>query len=187
MKLKLSFGSIIADILIVLGTVIIIGNVYLISVGMKDDNLHSIFGYKFLVELSDSMKDAIRTGDLVIIQDTEIKDIKKNDILSYRDEKNNAIITHRVVDVVQKDGKTFFETKGDNNKSLDLGLVKAGAVEGVYVTKVANLGYVLVFLGSTAGKVVSVLVLVIICLITLFVYELKKSNKKKKIEELEII
>ena len=187
MKIFKLCGSIITDLLIVLGIFIIIGNVYLISVGMKDDQLHAICGYKFLVELSDSMKDTIKTGDLVIIQDTDIKDIKKDDILSFRDEKNDAIITHRVYDVVEKGGKTFFETKGDNNKSLDIGLVKADSIEGVYVTKIANLGFVLVFLGSTAGKVVSILVLVIICLITLFIYELKKSNKNKKIEELEII
>lgn len=185
MKEKITFGSIITDILIVLGTLIVIGNVYLIVVGMRDDELHGIFGYKFLVELSDSMKDTIQTGDLVIIRDTDIKDIKSNDILSYRD-NNNAIITHRVISIVENDGKRLFETKGDNNHSADVELVSENLIEGTYVMRITHLGFVLVFLGSTAGKVVAVLVFVILLLISLFIYELKKGNNKKE-EELEII
>ena len=185
MKVFKLCSTIITDILIVLGLFIIIGNVYLISVGMKDDKLHGIFGYKFLVELSDSMRDTIKIGDLVVIQDCLINDIKENDILSYRD-NNDAIVTHRVIQVVEKEGKIFFETKGDNNKSLDVDLVPAGAVEGKFVKKIPQLGFVLVFLGSTIGKVVSGLILVIIVLISWFIHELKKSNKKDK-KELEII
>ena len=185
MKEKITFGSIITDILIILGTLIVIGNVYLIIVGMKDDKLHGIFGYKLLVELSDSMKDTIQTGDLVIIRDTDVKDIKNNDILSFRD-NNDAIITHRVISIVERDGNRLFETKGDNNQSVDTELVTEDLIEGTYVTSIAHLGFVLVFLGSTAGKVVAVLVFVIIILIGVFIYELKKGNKKKE-EELESI
>ena len=185
MKEKIRFGSIITDILIVLGTLIVIGNVYLIVVGMKDDRLHGIFGYKFLVELSDSMRDTIQTGDLVIIRDMNPKNISNNDILSFRD-NNDAIITHRVISIVENNGKRLFETKGDNNDSADVELVEEKAIEGTYVCHVAHLGFVLAFLGSTAGKVVSILVFLIIILITVFIYELKKSNKKGN-KELEII
>jgi len=183
-KSKNKFASFITNALILIGVLIIVSNIYLLVKAKNSDKLPSLFGYKLLIELSDSMNDTIKTGDLLIIKDVKSSDILVGDILSYRGEKNK-IITHRVTGLIIRDEKYYFETKGDNNDSKDLDLVPGKSIEGVMVHRIKSLGFIFSFLNTMTGKVVIVLVTLIIFLSTLFIAELKKEKNKE--EELEII
>lgn len=183
-KKENKFRSIITNILIVIGILIIISNIILLFRVKNDNKLPSIFGYKLLIELSDSMNDTIKTGDLLVIKEVKDSEVKTGDILSFRD-KNNKIITHRVTELIIRDQKYYFETKGDNNDSKDLDLVSGPAIEGIMVKRFKSLGFVLSFFNTITGKVVMVLITLIIFLTTLFIAELKKEKNSE--EELEII
>ena len=181
MAKKNSVGSIITNIFIVIGIFILVINVSLIYLGSRQNDVPSLFGYKFLIELSNSMEETINVGDLVVIKEKNPTKIEVGDILSFKGDKD-VIITHRVTDISKNNDDIYFETKGDNNASLDVDLVSSKNIEGVMVTRVRHAGTILKFLSTTAGKIITCLVIVIIFLVGLFISELKNEQSKKEDE-----
>ena len=78
---------------------------------LKKDYVN-IFDHTYFVVTTGSMSGTIETNDLIIVKIT--KDVKKNDIITFKD-KNNTVVTHRVVKI--ETGKYY--CKGDRNNSLD--------------------------------------------------------------------
>ncbi|MEM4869507.1 MAG: signal peptidase I, partial [Desulfurococcaceae archaeon] len=68
---------------------------------------------KEMRELSD-MK-----GDLVIIVRVKPEDIGVGDIIVFRT-PNGRLVVHRVIDVVEVDGRKYYVTMGDNNRVRDV-------------------------------------------------------------------
>ena len=70
-----------------------------------------------------SMEPTISTGAVLICQETNIEDIKKDDIVCYRTrvaEIEGYIVTHRVMSIQKdKSGTIYLETRGDANLSSD--------------------------------------------------------------------
>ncbi len=162
MKLSQKIGSIALDIAIVLLVIIIIFNIFFIS--KKNQNeLPSVFGYKFLVDLTESMEPAINSGDLVIIK--EQKEYEVGDVVTYRD-KRESLITHRIVEI--KDNRYYF--KGDKNNAKDSDGVTINKIEGKYVNKIAKLGSICLFLKSIYG-IIMLLSIGILYLVFLIIKE----------------
>lgn len=83
----------------------------------------SIAGKSMFRVVTGSMEPTIPTGAVLICQETDIEDIKKDDIVCYRTrvtEIEGYIVTHRVMSI-QKDkaGTIYLETRGDANLSSD--------------------------------------------------------------------
>ena len=89
--------------------------------------------YQMFVIGSNSMNTYIYRGDVIIARranSKEVKNIKKGEILVFR--WNNKIISHRVYNVIKKDGKVYFKTKGDNNDQVDNNIAKEKDVIGTW-------------------------------------------------------
>ena len=83
----------------------------------------SIGGKSMFRVITGSMEPTISKGAVLVCQEMDIEDIKKNDIVCYRTrvaEIEGYIVTHRVMSV-QKDenGIIYLETRGDANLSSD--------------------------------------------------------------------
>ena len=141
------------------------------------NKIADFMGYKPFIVLSGSMESNINIGDLVIVKETNVSDIKKEDIIAFR--KDDIVITHRVIDTVEKDGSIYFKTKGDNNNTADEALVSENDLEGKYVFKIAGLGSVLLFFAKPLGMLIIILV---IFLLALIVYIIKFKNNKEDAE-----
>lgn len=85
------------------------------------NKIPSIFGYKPFIVLSGSMESQLNKGDLAIVKEVDIKSLKENDIIAFRDTENH-VVTHRIVNVIRDNGKVEFITKGDNNNLMMLEL-----------------------------------------------------------------
>jgi len=98
----------------------------------------SIGGKLPLIVLTDSMYPEIESGDLIICNTAKPEDIKEKDVISFFDPAGSgtSIVTHRVLEIVPKDGKLFFRTRGDNNNTEDRELVPAENLVGVYQTRI---------------------------------------------------
>ena len=100
----------------------------------------------------------IKSGDLIITKAADAKDVKVGDVISFFDPDGSgtSVLTHRVVELVEEDGKLFFRTKGDANNSEDPSLAPAENLIGLYQSKINGAGNVAMFLQSTPGLIVCI-------------------------------
>ena len=178
-KVLTIFGIILCIILIP----ILIINIMLITKSyINKDEVPSVGGVFPLIVLTDSMEPEIYSGDLIICNTTEAKDIKVKDVISFFDPAGNgtSIVTHRVVEVVEDNGEIFFRTRGDNNNTEDKELVAAENLVGVYKMRIAGAGHIAMFMQSTAGLIICVVLPIILLVgydsICRGIYE--KNNKQ---------
>lgn len=113
-----------------------------IQIKVSPNKIPSIFGYKPFIVLSGSMETELYKGDLAIVKTVDKNTLIKQDTIALRDNKN-YVVTHRIVDIIQKKGKKEFITKGDNNNGNDSGTVSLDNIEGKYIFKISGLGNVL--------------------------------------------
>jgi signal peptidase len=120
------------------------------------------FGNKALIVRSASMQPTIPVGGLVVVKPQEellsplaglVAPIyREGDIVAFKNEKNQKIITtHRIVAQELKDGKIFYQTKGDANKTPDNGLVSEKNVVGKSRFSAPFIGKLFSFTKSNIG------------------------------------
>ena len=131
---------------------------------INKDEVPSIGGTFPLIVLTDSMYPEIKSGDLIICNTAEAEDIKVNDVISFFDPAGNGstIVTHRVIEIVEEDGEILFRTRGDNNNTEDKKLAPAENLVGVYKMRIAGAGHIAMFMQSTAGLIVCVVLPIIL-------------------------
>lgn len=87
-----------------------------------------IFGYSMFRVVTPSMEPELPVGVFIISQKVNIQDINEGDIISFASLESymkGSIVTHRVVDIKEVNGKLSLVTRGDANNSVD----------GYYVTE----------------------------------------------------
>lgn len=106
-----------------------------------------VFPIEPLVIASNSMAPKIYKGDIVIIKDTDVREVKKGDIIRYKME--GYYVVHRVVMISENvNGDRVFITKGDNNNDIDLYPVKESQYAGTVKFDIPYLGYPTLILGK---------------------------------------
>ena len=81
----------------------------------------------------------IKKGDIVIIKDIDVNDVKKGDVIRYR--MDGYFVVHRVVMISEDKEGLYFITKGDNNSDIDLYPVRPSQVDGIVKIDVPYVGY----------------------------------------------
>lgn len=121
---------------------------------------------------SGSMEPALKTGSLIFIKPAN--EYKTGDVITFTSSSNiNQTITHRIISSENKDGQTYFTTKGDANNSQDLDQVHQDRILGKYIFKIPYIGYVISFVRTLPG-----LIFVIIIPSVIIVYEELKGIRK---------
>ena len=178
-KRKFSAGEIVGVVLCVLLIPILLVNVTMIIKGVVNPGKYPSFaGYSPLIVLSPSMWPNIQEGDLIIVKSADPKDVKAGDVISFfdPDSRDNGVLTHRVVEVVNENGELSFRTKGDANNADDPTPVPAGNLIGIYRTKINGAGNIAMFLQSTPGLIVCVAIPLVLLIGT----ELLRRRKYEK-------
>ena len=158
------------------------------------DAVPDVGGWFPLIVLTDSMYPVIESGDLIICQTVEPEDVQVGDVISFFDPAGNgtSIVTHRVIEVVNEGGALMFRTQGDNNNTEDKVLVGAQDVVGTYKSRIAGAGHVAMFMQTTAGLIVCVVLPILLLIgydvIRRRVYEKNtKSDTDALLAELEAL
>lgn len=162
----------------------LIMNLSIMFQAKKDENkVPSVFGYKPFMVLSGSMETKIRKGDLIITKIIDPKTLKIDDVIAFRDVEN-TVTTHRIIDMVERNGETYFITKGDNNSSQDQNLVSLNDVEGIYVGRIPGIGSIMNSLSEPTTIIILVLGVTLIFGIG-FTISNKKEREREQKEFLE--
>ncbi len=174
--------TIIGTILCIILIPILVINCTLIAKSfMNKEEVPSVGGFLPLIVLTDSMYPEIEAGDLIICHTAEASEIKDGDVVAFFDPAGNgsSIVTHRVLEVTEQDGDLAFRTKGDANNTEDKMLVPAENLVGVYQSRIPGAGNIAMFMQSTTGLIVCV-VLPIILLVGYDIIRRRMYEKNKK-------
>ncbi len=137
----------------------------------------SIFGYKPLVVLSESMEPSLKKGSVIYYKETAKEDIKIGDIITYKG-NNGEYISHRVTNIEND----LYTTKGDANKISDASKVKWENILGkVMKFCIIYIGYYIKFITDNWY----VIAIAIFILILEFILSNFSNNGKKEVLENE--
>lgn len=115
--IKVIQNIIVGFLIIILLSILAISVYSFITIDIQEKEYCDIFGYSFFQIETGSMAGTIEIEDIIIIK-LGNEDIKKDDIITFR--QDNNLITHRVIKI--EDEKII--TKGDSNTSEDKPITK---------------------------------------------------------------
>jgi signal peptidase I len=122
-----------------------------ILVALVLGRLVPFFGGTTLVVSGPSMGEAVPIGAAAVATPVDPRDLAVGDIVSMKVGARQAIFTHRVIRIVDRDGEVWLETKGDANPDPDPAIVPASAVIGRVSLVVPDAGYLLALLSTVFG------------------------------------
>ncbi len=156
--------------------IIIFNFTLIIKSFINSNEIPDFFGYKTFVIVSGSMEPTIMTEDAILVKEVPQNKIKINDIISFS--QGEAIITHRVIGIVEENGVTKYKTKGDNNNVEDKEKITYDQIEGKYQFKMSQFGIITEILKSKITLAILILIIIFI-----YYYKRKIENKKQKRKE----
>ena len=135
----------------------------ILSVNTFDRNDRDLFGYKFFIVLSDSMKAThFDAGDVVVVKTVDPTTLKEGDIIAFtsQDPKNYGVtVTHKIRRLtVTPEGEYGFVTYGTTSNSDDATIVTYPFIKGQYVFSLPKLGTFFHFLKSPQGYILCILI-----------------------------
>lgn len=111
--------------------------------------------------ISPSMTPNINVYDVIFVKKTDLNKLKKGDVITFYSTNpyfGNTPITHRIVNVINDNGKLYFETKGDANSINDEEKIPQENVIGKVYLKVPKLGKINEFLTTKKGIIIAILI-----------------------------
>lgn len=168
---------------IVLVPILILNLAIMYQANTNKDEVPSVFGYKPFIVLSGSMESKIHKGDLIITKIIDPATLETDDVIAFRDAEE-TITTHRIIDIVEREGVTYFVTKGDNNSSQDQNLVEFEDVEGIYIGRIPSIGSLMNSLADPTTTVIVILGVTVIFAVG-FMISSKKQRDAEQAEFLE--
>ena len=146
---------------------------------------NGLFGYRVFTIVTKSMEPELKVGDIILVKETPIDEIKKGDNVTYQgmsDDLNGKIITHQVKDYIDENGTRIFYTQGVNSSTMDPAVYES-QLYGVVKYKFIVLSFIYKVITNTIGFIF----FIVIPLSYVFVMELKtiviERNKAKEKEK----
>lgn len=143
------------------------------------DKVPSVFGIKPFMVLSGSMETEIKVGDLILTRVIDPDTLKVGDVIAFRDEEG-TVTTHRIIDLVEEDNKTYYITKGDNNNTQDKNLVEKKDVEGLYIGRIPGVGSIMKSLSDPTVIIISIAGITFLFVIGFMISNKKWQDKERK-------
>lgn len=194
MKAVKKIINVIIDIVVVLILIISI-LVVTMSLTSRSSGVPNIFGIAPITVASDSMEDTLMVNDLIFCEvrtDYVYDDYAVGDIVTFNQEieGETRFNTHRIVEVVEDNGITYYKTQGDNkdtNPVPDEKLKTANDIVAKYTgNKIGGVGAFFSFIRTQLGF----FLVILLPMILFFVYEAVRVimniiayNKEKAAEE----
>ncbi|MDQ5807934.1 MAG: signal peptidase I [Actinomycetota bacterium] len=114
-------------------------------------------GFRVLVDHSDSMAPAIRTGDLLVAKDIPPREARVGDVVSFHAPGSGRLLTHRVVERrLHAGGRWAFVTRGDANTGVERWSVSTRGTMGRVAVRLPKAGYAVAWLGQPIWAVLLV-------------------------------
>jgi len=131
-------------------------------------------GMRSFSVLSGSMQPTLPVGSLIYTYPQNWYDI--GSIIAFKN--GDVTVTHRVVNIFNKDNIVYYETKGDANNTKDSHLVEAKSITGREIIVIPYVGRAIVFMQSSLGFF-SLIIFPVVAFIVFEFWNLKKEFEKE--------
>jgi len=163
--------NIVINVFLVIAIVLAAMCTYISFVSTSGNGVPNILGLRLLSIQTDSMYPELMSGDMIV--DRAVKDpskLRPGDIITYWTVINGERVlnTHRIENIFSGGDYLIFETKGDNNTSVDPLTVHESELVGQYWFRIPGLGKVFDYLQTSTGF----LLIVLIPVFLFFIYHL---------------
>ena len=95
-----------------------------------------------LVVMSDSMRPALKPGDLLLVEGLSSRAPKPKDIVAFRQRESGDLVIHRVFKIEDSDGEKRIFTKGDALMYLDDGYLRPTEIVGIVRWRIPKLAII---------------------------------------------
>jgi signal peptidase len=116
----------------------------------------SLFGYRTMIVTSGSMEPTVSVGDAAMVKPVDGSAVEIGDVITFRSAGGTGMTTHRAIATKEIGGKIYYQTKGDANETPDPDLVAADAVYGKVPLSISKAGYLLSYVATPWGRILSV-------------------------------
>lgn len=161
--------------------------IFMVCLQRFSNNEVSLFNFRIFTVISGSMEPKYKIGDVLVSVETDPKDIKVGDVVSYHGEKRDLkdkVVTHQVMSIEKDDaGKYYFHTKGIcENCLVEDPVVSENQLYGVVKYKVKTLSAIYKVVGTTAGLFFFIILPLIYIIGSEIIYTLleKEEERRKK-------
>lgn len=115
-------------------------------------------GHTVLIDRGDSMRPALRAGDLLLVRETPAEEIRTGDIVTFDDPVRERSVTHRVIE--RREGARYvdFVTRGDANSGVERWGAERGEPVKSLATALPGAGFALGWLTLPLVRFVTVTV-----------------------------
>lgn len=148
--------KILSNILFTLFMVVMVGLIFVTAQSRFTGKEPMLLGHRLYIVDSGSMSPTIKVDSMIIVKESEAREIEEGDIITYYGAWNSTKVTHRVMEV-RDQGKTFI-TKGDANTTDDPLPLEGERIIGKVVFFIPYIGMVFRFLSSIYGIIALVVV-----------------------------
>jgi len=141
-------------------------------------------GIQSFVILTGSMAPALPVGTVVMTK--QMPTYSKNDVIAFKKDDKN--VTHRIVEVENKNNVFSYKTRGDANNVADIDLVRKDNVLGKMIFSIPYLGTFILFLKTVPGFLIFIVLPAIIYIffeIFNIKHEMTKEIKKKLLQNMQ--
>ena len=170
---------------------------YEIAIKVSGNSLY-LFGIRSDIVVSDSMSyknedediqsflkghdDQFAKGDLIYsVKIDDSTELNIYDCVMFANPDNGKLTTHRIVDIIERDGSTRYLLRADSaNSSSSDGVFPRSMLIAKKVGAIPKIGYLLAFFQSFYGMAFGVGVIFILLLLDYFLGKAKKTDGKEK-------
>lgn len=143
----------------------------------QSGQIPSILGFKTMTVMTGSMEPELQPGDMIIVREKNPIELQVDDVITYQ-LNQHTLVTHRIVSLVEKDGESFFLTKGDANNVVDNDFVSPDKIVGVVAFTIPKLGHLAQVLQTPTGIILLSLIILLIITIGLIKRILTAQRKE---------
>lgn len=181
-------------------TLSIIGNIIFVAVVLylcyfiilaAQNQSPSVFGYRMLRVMSDSMEPVFGPGECIIVKRAEQEEIEIGDIVTFVSPDpslQGAFNTHRIIDIApdRTTGQLIYYTKGDNNTWDDDYTICYEDIVGKYIDKLPYGTIVSKFLEKLSEReyyFAIVMIPIILCFLSCILQLVKEVRRRRRRQE----
>lgn len=139
-----------------------------------------VVGFQFRAVKSPSMEPDLPVGSLVVVKNKPLSEMKVGDDVTFVRDKNLTVVTHRIVSIDLAEESII--THGIANNTIDAPVSYDNVIGTVRLT-VPYVGYFLLLLATTRGKIIAITVIISLIIIWFIIDALIRRRRPEEKQE----